>query len=180
MQRNAILRGARARNAAVGLLSLALLGTGATAASAAEIIVSWTSVQHEIRPRQATWRVAVNVRLTLRGGNTISESTQSESGQRRTGSTREGQFRQAIAGGQNRVNVTWRVQDARTLVRTSDLPQHTLTVRVTTTADTSCTASVSYRLKPGFREYRGTRISNGEPTFMSAMHAEEIRCAISN
>lgn len=180
MQPGSILHRSRACRITAGMLSLALLMAGESAAIAAEIVVSWTSVQNEIRPRQANWRVAVNVRLTLRGGNAISESVQSASGRRRTGSTREGQFREAIAGGQNRVNVTWRVQDARTLVRTSDLPQHTLTVRVTTIADTSCKASVSYRLKPGFREYRGTRMSNGEPMFMSAMHAEDIRCTISN
>jgi hypothetical protein len=171
-----------ARNAAVGLLSLALLGTGAIAASAAEIVVSWTSVQRWVRPVQGAGRSTSTVRLTLQGGNAIAEAHESVNGRgQRTGSTREGQFRNAIAArNQTRADVTWRVQNARTLVRTTDFLQHTTTIRVTTAGETSCKATISSRLKPGFREYRLNRISDGTPMFLSALSAEDVKCTISN
>ena len=66
-----------------------------------------------------------------------------------------------------------------TLVRTLESFQHTETVRVTTTGTGSCRATVSYRVKRGFREYRLTRIATGEPTFHSRVHADQVKCTVS-
>jgi hypothetical protein len=162
-----------------GLLSL--LGTlWHSAAGAAEIVVTWTSVLQEVRPQQGLRRSSAVVRLTLQGGNVITERAESMNlrGQR-LGSTRHGQLRSPLPiSSLGRPAITWRVQDARRLVRTVDASQHTMTLRVTTTAASSCRASISYRLKPGFREYRVRRISNGEPMFVSSIRAEDIACRV--
>ena len=168
----------RNRLAAYGALALASLTLGTTTAGAAEIVVTWVLVDQEIRPQQGLRHSNASVRLSLRGGSAIAESSEfmNMRGQR-NGRSLEGQFRNPMGAGL--ANVTWRVQDARTLVRTSESSQHTATVRVTTTGTNSCRATVSYRLKHGFREYRITRISTGEPVFVSRMHADQIKCTVS-
>ena len=164
--------------AACGALALASLTLGTTTTGAAEIVVTWVLVHQEIRPQQGLRHSNGSLRLSLRGGSAIAESSESMNmrGQR-TGRSLEGQFRHPLAAGL--ANVTWRVQDARALVRTSESSQHTSTVRVTTTGTDSCRATVSYRLKRGFREYRIPRISTGEPVFVSRMHADQIKCTVS-
>ena len=166
------------RLAAYGALALASLTLGTTTAGAAEIIVTWVLVHQEIRPQQGLRHSNVSIRLSLRGGSAIAENSASMNmrGQR-TGRSLEGKFRDPLAAG--RANVTWRVQGARTLVRTSESFQHTATIRVTTTGTDSCRATVSYRLKHGFREYRIPRTSTGEPVFVSRMHADQIKCTVS-
>ena len=163
--------------AAAAVLSGAMM-LAAAPADAAEIVVSWTLAHQEVRPQLAARTSAVSIRLNLQGGSTISERSQAMNtrGQTNTGN-REGQFRAAMG---NRGNVTWRVQNAKTLVRTSEGPQHTMTVRVSTIGENACRATVSYRLKPGFREYLLKRISNGEAMFVSSMRAEDIKCAVTN
>lgn len=165
---------------AAGLISLIVLALGAHPASAAEIVVSWTTVQQEVRPAQAVRTVQSSVRLTLRGGSAIAETAENVTprGMRRS-ATREGQFRDPIGGGTGNRPVTWRVEGPKTLVRTQSFAQHTVTVRVTTISDTSCAATVSFRLKPGFREYRVTRMINGQPMYLSSMSADQISCTVS-
>ena len=118
----------RDRLAAYGALALASLTLGTTTAGAAEIVVTWVLVHQEIRPQQGLRHSNVSVRLSLRGGSAVAENSESMNmrGQR-TGRSLEGKFRDPLAAG--RANVTWRVQDARTLVRTSESSQHTATVR---------------------------------------------------
>jgi hypothetical protein len=137
-------------------------------AGAAEIVVTWVLVYQEIRPQQGLRHSNNSIRLSLRGGSAIAENFNFMK-------SAEGQLRNRMVGR----NVTWRVQNARTLVRTSERFQHTATVRVITTGTDSCRATVSYRLKHGFREYRIPRISTGEPVFVSRMYADQIKCTVS-
>jgi hypothetical protein len=168
----------RNRLAAYGVLTLVSLTLGTTTAGAAEIVVTWVLVHQEIRPQPGLRHSNGSIRLSLRGGSTIAEGFEfmNMRGQR-IGRSLEGQFRNPMAAGLT--NVTWRVQNARTLVRTSESFQHTAAIRVTTTGTNSCRATVSYRLKRGFREYRIPRISTGEPVFVSRMHADQIKCTVS-
>ncbi len=169
----------RNRLAAYGALALASLLLGTTTAGAAEIVVTWVLVHQEIRPQQGLRHSSnASVRLSLRGGSEIAESYECDEHARAAKRTiARGAVPQPHGGGL--ANVTWRVQDARTLVRTSERSQHTETVRVTTIGTNSCRATVSYRLKHGFREYRVTRISTGEPLFVSRVHADQIKCTVS-
>jgi hypothetical protein len=135
-------------------------------------------IQHEVRPRQKTFTVAKTVHLTLRGGNSISERRTADNLNRGVESSGgEGTFRQEMGGGA--VRSSWRVESSKTLVRTSSWPQHNQTIRVTLDSDTSCQASISYQLKPGFTEYRMRSISMGVPIFQSQVAAEQISCRVS-
>jgi hypothetical protein len=147
-------------------------------ATAAEIVVSYTTVEHEVRPRQGIWNVTVQIRLTLRGGNLVGEVVHADNlhGGTRTVS-REGTFRESIERGSvTPTKVSWRVGESNTLVRTADAPQHIQTMRVYMTSDMTCRAEVSYRLKPGFKEYKFTSIKLGVPIYESSIYAKNITC----
>ena len=157
--------------------STALVLSIVTVTAAAEITVSWTEVQQQIRPLMRMNSVAKNVRLTLQGGSAISEQFEARNMRGRSRSSAlEGRLREGME--QGRSTVAWRVGDSKTLVRTASLPQHTMTIRVRTLSDTSCEATVAYHLKPGFREYRMRSIRNGEPLYMSSIAPQQVACSV--
>jgi len=148
-------------------------------ARTAEITVSWIEVQHQVRPRQTTGSVTKTVRLTLQGGNAISDSYEARNMRGRTRQANyQGKLREGMELG--RSSVAWRVANSRTLVRTASYPQHVQTIRVRTLSETTCQAEVSNRIKPGFREYAMRSIATGEPMYFSAVHAENVTCSIRN
>src|SRR5689334_21102340 len=61
------------RIAGAGLVILNPICSAITDAKAAEIIVTWISVEHGARPIAATWRTPKSVSLVLHGGNVISD-----------------------------------------------------------------------------------------------------------
>jgi hypothetical protein len=161
---------------AVSICILIAAGPFAYDAIAAEVVVSWTEVQEQVRPKQFTGRVAKTVRLSLRGGNVIGENSVSVVG-RGKGKSKDidGRFGNSISSGKSRVS--WSVQDSKSLVRTQDSPQQTQVIRITTQSDTACVATVSFRLKPGFREYR-LRRSDGELMYFRSLSAENVSCRV--
>src|SRR5688572_9387482 len=172
MFRHAI-RGIDAVVSLVAAVILIPVGSFVGEATAAEVVVSWTEVQEEIRPRQATHRVAKRITLTLQGGNVITDSSVSTSARgQSTSKGREGRLGASIES--KRGSVSWSVQSSKSLVRTQSRPQHVDVIRVTTHFDTSCAATVSFRLKPGFREYRLRRISDGESMYFRSLSAENV------
>ncbi len=157
--------------------SIALVVCTAALATAAEITVSWTEVQQQVRPLARVNSVSKSIRLTLQGGNAISDHFEARNMRGRTFNTAvDGRLREGM--GLGRSTVAWRVGDSKTLVRTASLPQYTLTVRVRTLSDTSCAATVSYRLKPGFREYRMRSIAGPEPVFLSSISPQQVACSV--
>jgi len=58
---------------AATVLFLLPAGPMSYSATAAEIILSWTEIQEQVRP-QRTVRMARSIRLSLRGGNVITQS----------------------------------------------------------------------------------------------------------
>jgi hypothetical protein len=162
-----------------GLLCLLLAAAGsalpAGSAHSVEFVISWLEVQHEVRPRQAVWKVRKTVRLTLEGGNAISEATTATGSSGRTvGFVGEGKLREQMSRG--RSQASWRVQDEHTLVRTASRPQHTEIMEVSVTGQNTCAAKLSYHLKPGFNEYMMRSIRNRQPLYFDAVSAENIVC----
>ena len=162
----------------VGWAALFLWAVPHSPTEAAEIVASWTSIQ-QVKSRPGSFRVETSVRLALLGGKEIQEFSGStdERGQRRS-SNQRGQLRAALPAATG--NISWRVQGPRTVVRTWNAAQHVMTLRVTKTSESSCVASISNRLKPGFREYQLPRISNGTPTYLSSLRTENVTCRIVN
>ena len=144
-------------------------------ASAVEFVVSYVEVQNEVRPRQATWSVNKSVTLKLQGGSAISEgySSRTTSGHSANLSG-EGKFRDTMAHGAGG-GTSWRVEDSKTLVRTWNRAQHVETMRVTVNGK-SCGATISYQLKPSFREYMMLAIRDRQPLYFSSVSAQNITC----
>jgi hypothetical protein len=170
---------ARTSLALLCLILSGIVGTASTEANAMEIVVSWASIEHGIRTRVSVWRSKRSVRLNLAGGNVIAEarSVTSELSGRTNRLDTAGRFRDELNASRT-VQSSWRVQDARTLIRTETRPQHTETIRITVDSQNRCRATISYRLIPGFREYRMTSISTGRPVYLSALSAEHVICTI--
>lgn len=150
------------------------------AADNVQVVVSWTEVQTEYSPRQETWRPTREVRLTLRGGSQLSENAAitptSGRGPARTTSG-EGKFREALAGDM-KTRATWQVGGPKSLVRTQNYRQHVTTIRVTVTSSNSCQAHVSFKLKPGFRDYFFISIVDRREMHVSSVSAENVACRI--
>ena len=147
-------------------------------AHSVEFVVAWTEVQHQVRPRQGVWTVKKNIRLTLEGGNVISEATSATNASGKTvGFSSEGKLRERMTRGQNQT--TWRVQDERTLVRTRETPDHIEVMQLTVTDPNGCRASLSYQLKPGISEIMLRSIRNGEPLYFSSISVENMTCKAS-
>ena len=142
---------------------------------AAEIRISWISVEHEVRPKQAEWRTPKTVTLSLRGGNTISESyAVLHPNGRTTVNSSGGNLRDPMALAST-ITSSWRVGPNNTLIRSADRPQHVETIRVSVSASNSCSAKISFQLKPGFHEYRMQSLRG--PIYLSALRAEQVTCS---
>jgi hypothetical protein len=149
-----------------------------SSAQAAEIEVSWLEVQQQVRPKKATGHTRKAVRLTLAADGKVAEhySATNRRGQANTG-VGEGRFRETI-GPPKRGRVSWQVENQKTLVRSWDREQHVEIIRVTANSDSSCRAEISFRLKPGFREYLAYTISSGKPAYHSAISATQVKCTV--
>ncbi len=171
VKKTQMLFGRKILAACFGGLALATSGT-VTHAQQVNIVIKWVEVQHEVRPRAGSvWRVDKVVRLTLRGGNKVSEAFTATSGGRSVASESSGQFRALLKD-----NASWRVEDSRTLVRTWNKSQHTETIRVIVGPGRNCIAKISYHLKSGFGEYRMPSIHLGVPLYFSSVAAEQVSC----
>jgi hypothetical protein len=168
------------RGLAIAMAAIAFCIAPAFIASAraAEIEVSWVEVQQEVRPKNTTSTASKSVRLTLAADGKIAEHYSASNRRGQTNSRHgEGRFRETI-GPRKRSQVSWHVENQKTLVRTWSREQHVQTIKVTAISDSSCRAEISFRLKPGFREFRMTSIATGEPTFHSAVSATQIKCTV--
>ena len=159
------------------VLLLLAAGSIGDRAAAAEIVVSWTEVQQEVRPRPGFNRVSKSIRLSLRGGNVISDSFVATNGPKSSYRTNAGRLGNSIDFS-SESKATWSVKDSKSLVRTQDRAQHASVITVTTQSDTSCSATISYALKPGFQEYRLVRVS-GHVVYLRSLSAENVSCRTS-
>jgi hypothetical protein len=161
------------------MIAVPFTATFTSRVNAAEITVTWTEVQHQVRPRQMTGSVTKTVRLTLQGGNAISDSFEARTMRGRSRQANyQGKLREGMERGKS--SVAWRVGDSKTLIRTASYPQFVQTIHVRTLSETTCKAEVSNRIKPGFREYAMRSIATGEPMYFSSIHAENVTCSIRN
>jgi len=145
-------------------------------ATAAEITVSWTEIQQQVRPER-TFRMSRSIRLSLRGGNVITNSGVWKNPEGRVFSKgNEGRLGAMHVGERNKA--TWSVKDSKSLVHTVEGAQHISRITVTAQSDTSCSATISYALKPGFQEYLYFREVDRAPTYIRSLSAENMTCRI--
>jgi len=162
------------------VLFLLLLWPIRDIATAAEIVVAWTEIHQQVRPHQRTSRVSKTIRLLLQGGNVISESFNATLEGKSASRAIEGQLGNSIKLREKGSNASWSVKDSKSLVRTQDGVQHTSVITVTTQSDNSCSAAISFALKPGFHEYRLPGIPDyTRGYFFRSLTAENVTCRIS-
>jgi len=167
----------RLQGCALILAAAAALAVGprlapALQAASLEIEVSWAEAQREIRPRQASVTANRRIRALLQGDSSITE-TMSTEGESSPGQE-TGRFRGEPWAG--RASVSWQAEDSRTFVRTATYPQHLEVLRLTIASEGSCRATLSFQLRPGFREYLKWSPSDGSLMYFSALTAGGITC----
>jgi hypothetical protein len=137
--------------------------------SVTKIQVDWEEIMDRVSPApQANIHVARHISLALKSGNQIDQDFSETSGQYQHNSSTAA----TLGGG------AWHVGSANTLVRVDDYPRHVRTVSVRVSGKL-CTASVAFRLKPGFRDYQTLMLSRpGETGTYSKLTSSYSRCSI--
>ncbi|MCP4558983.1 MAG: hypothetical protein GY873_36360 [Bosea sp.] len=138
-------------------LALVLLGGPTQSALAGEVRfrIDGHWISNQIEPQQASSAVLMRIWLTLKDGKALHERVERRQGTRTMDlalALRETEF-----GKENgrRGPVVWKVVNDTTLVRLNGWPSHTFAIWVRTNGGTSCTATLEWRLKPGFTAYEG-------------------------
>lgn len=146
----------------------------ATSAQEARFRIDARWITNEIEPLQTSRNVQMSILVTLKNGKTVHEDTELRAGNRRMRSSRRSRETDFGEDGGKRAAITWKVVNETTLVRLTGWPSHTFAIWVRTNGSTSCTATLEWRLKPGFRAYEGwarhrrTPIRFTEPSSPSA------------
>lgn len=118
------------------------------AASAADVTfrirTAWAF--NYVAPPRKSYQMLNTFFVTLKADGSITERIEEGSGVRETGSV----LGHARGG---RGSVTWKVVNETTLVRLVAATSHTFAIWVRTQGKDSCTATLEWRLKPGFTNY---------------------------
>jgi hypothetical protein len=152
---------------------LLLLGLSPQAASAADdvtfrITASWTESYVESR-RRSVQRLRT-FQVTLKANGSITERI--ESGL----AVREADAVLGAARG-DRGSTTWKVVNETTLVRLHARDSYTFAIWLRTQGKNSCTATLEWRLKPGFAEYQ-VRSSSGKIIKLGEPSSPYARCDV--
>ena len=151
-----------------------MLLTPATAHAEAAIEISYVEVQIQVQPTKTVLNTARNIRVALQGGNKLKEQYQSSRGLNTSNlvGPREGAQVGTSAS-------QWRVGGAGTLIREGAYLRHIQRI-VVSTNQKSCHASISYRLKPSYKEYELRNPVSGFVGLFQSLRAENIICRITD
>jgi hypothetical protein len=161
--------------AATAALLCASATAGAQNGGEVKIQVKYHEYLEQVRPVAKAFLRNQDIEVTLHNGNQVTERREwsRPDGQSLGQAESEGVF--GSAAGSGRMSVNWRVSGRNSLVRNLEGPQHIEALRINVSGH-SCTASVSYSLKPGFREY--LRTPHGELHYFSSIQATVDSCVI--
>ena len=130
------------------LACLALLGLGAQEAAAGDVTfrirTAWAF--NYIEPPRKSYQTLTTFFVTLKADGSITERLEAGS------SVGEADTMLGEARG-GRGSITWKVVNETTLVRLLARDSHTFAIWVRTQGKDSCTATLEWRLKPGFTSY---------------------------
>lgn len=107
-----------------------------------------------IEPQRRSYQTLTTFFVTLKANGSITERVESGSAVNEADAT----LGEARGG---RGSVTWKVVNETTLVRLRAYTSHTFAIWVRTQGKDSCTATLEWRLKPGFTNYEA-RIKSGK------------------
>ena len=134
------------------------------------IEVKTTSYSVRVRPSPIQGNAVWTYKIVLQGDRKISEDIRS-SGSRPMNANNIREL------GSSERNVTYRVVDASTIQRIYNAPTHVSTITIKVNGK-SCSASASYDLKPGHKEYQTYSVSLGTQAFYSELRHVGTTCTI--
>ena len=142
---------------------------GARDNGATRIQIDWQEVMDRVSPApESNIHVSRRISLVLKGGNQVDQDFSSSAGRYQQSSSKA----MTLGGG------VWHVGSTNTLVRQDDFPHHVRTISVRVSGK-ACTASVAFRLKPGYRDYHTEMLSRpGETGTYSRLTSGYSRCSI--
>jgi hypothetical protein len=137
--------------------------------SVTRIQIDWQEVMDRVSPApESNIHVSRRISLVLKGGNQVDQDFSSTAGRYQQNSSKA----MTLGGG------VWYVGSTNTLVRQDDYPHHVRTISVRVSGK-GCTASVAFRLKPGYRDYHTEMLSRpGETGTYSRLTSSYSRCSI--
>ena len=159
-------------NIAKAAFGISLLLTGCSDSHAAEgdtnIYVHYKTKAVRVRPSFRAGTALVDFRIVLHANGTVDDVFAVKDGQK--GATKN-------RLGVNPKNVAYKVIDASTITRATDLGTHfhKLTVRV---SGKNCTAAVDFVLKPGRAEYKDYSTELKTMAYYSKLETEYVTCVI--
>ncbi|MCV9937213.1 hypothetical protein OIU35_12670 [Boseaceae bacterium BT-24-1] len=113
-----------------------------------QLTLAWTV--EEVEPEPRTRHHGLSMQITLRSGGRISETFRRIERRRGLSRLQEGGLGDDLEG---RLPGRWKVVNGQTLVRLSAEPSHTFAIWLRTDGQKSCTATLEWRLKAGFRAF---------------------------
>lgn len=145
-------------------LALVLLGLvpQATSAKEATFRVTATWIANLVEPRQRSVLNRYSYTVTLRDNGSVEERVESTIGNGWAGSSISQTEADLGAGHGKSGRKTWKVVNETTLVRLVARESHTFVVWLRTQGKDSCTATLEWRLKPGFTLYESPK-RKGKP-----------------
>jgi hypothetical protein len=136
-------------------------------AFAATINITYTAVYDRIRPQpQKNVRLNAKFEINLSESGAVSERVERSAGQAADN------FKRGMKLGDG-----WQVVDENSLRRVINQPQSQLIIDVKVSGKT-CSVDVNWNLKPGFKEYKFRRITDGSMAFFTEPKIQTTNCTI--
>lgn len=142
------------------LLSALLVPSAADAEARFRVTASW--VENQIEPEERARNMHFTYLITLGNDKKVREISQMHLERRRAGPADQSRESQLGETGGGRALTQWKVVNESTLVRLTGWPSHTFAIWLRTQGDRSCTASLEWRLKPGFTIYESWSSIRGQ------------------
>lgn len=135
------------------LLALFLLWSQVASADEATLRITATWIINYVEPKPRSVLTRRSYFVTLKSDGTVKERLESVTGNKSSGRrSRELDKGLGEVGGERRFT-TWKVVNETTLVRLVARESHTFVIWVKTQGKDACTATLEWRLKPGFTLY---------------------------
>jgi hypothetical protein len=133
-----------------GLLVLLGLWPQAVSANEAKFRITATWIINYVEPKARSVLTRRSYTVTLKRDGTVTERLERTTGNGWAGSTLLELDKELGEVGGKRRSTTWKVVNETTLVRLVARESHTFAIWLRTQGTDSCTATLEWRLKPGF------------------------------
>jgi hypothetical protein len=171
------MRALLAATSAMALLLCLLLSS--TARADVAITVSYTDVEHDISPNNATYRTERQRKLILTTDRKIRSTVDFGYGISEAGTVTLGKnYENPLSNGMTYI-VRWSIENGAIIYHAS-AESYSFTMRISTNGVDACSAAIEYRLKQGHKFFQEKRMSTHVDITMDDRHVENVSCAIAS